>query len=357
MLFVLYAKATYFFKDFWLYLILILLSFFAFLIVLAKNFRSESAQTRKMARIMTFFLLFAIILTFSLFEAYFRYVYDESDGLGFLMVDKRWHARHVVFNNYFFRGPDLEVNKKEGTKRICAIGDSITFGGGIKNVDDRFTNILEEKLKEQGANAEVYNMGRSGYNTKGEIADYERIKHLSCDIIIWQYFLNDIQHADKSTATPILISQGRQYGIVKALSDRSFFFDFLYWRYTSRYKDTFVAVQHADLDAYKNEPVFNEHKQDIESFVKKIKEEEKKPIIVIIFPFVHLLPSYPADDVHQKMGQIFRDAGAETIDFLDYLKDKNGQDLIASRFDNHPNEYVHALAAEKLLEKVAPLVK
>ena len=57
------------------------------------------------------------------------------------------------------------------------------------------------------------------------------------------------------------------------------------------------------------------------------------------------------------MANFFEDNGAEVIDLLDYLKDKNGRDLWASQFDSHPNEFVHRLAADKLFDKVKPLFR
>ncbi len=53
------------------------------------------------------------------------------------------------------------------------------------------------------------------------------------------------------------------------------------------------------------------------------------------------------------MSSIFAENGVEVIDLLETLRDKKPKDLIASRFDAHPNEYVHSVAAEMLFEKVA----
>ena len=57
------------------------------------------------------------------------------------------------------------------------------------------------------------------------------------------------------------------------------------------------------------------------------------------------------------MGNYFRDQGVETIDLLNDLKGKDAKSLIASPFDSHPNEYVYNLAAERIFEKVKPLLK
>lgn len=302
---------------------------------------------------MLLFTLLTVVLTASIIEAYFRYVYDESDGLGFLKVNSRWHKRHVVTNNYFFRDRDFVAQKPKSTVRIGIIGDSITFGGGIKNPEDRFSNLLEQKLRSSGAKVDVYNLGKSGTDTEVQIREYQKVKHLDFDIIIWQYFLNDIQPSEKSTGTSI-INQSSQTGrVVSFLSEKSYFFDFLFWRYSQRYKNTFEKLKNADLAQYKNQEVLQKHKQDIAGFINDLAREDKK-IVVIIFPFVHLVgQNYPAENIHEEMGEFFKANGAQVIDLLPNLRNKDPKQLIASRFDPHPNERVHSLAAQKLFEKIS----
>src|SRR3989344_8860561 len=198
MFFNLSARISYFLADFWPYLILIFVSSALFLLAIYKIFKSELSFRNKKIGSSIIFTFLILIFTFSAFEFYFRYVYDESDGLGFLKVNERWHKRHVVYNNYFFRDLDFNSIKREGVVRIGVLGDSVAFGEGIKNVNNRFSNILEQKLQNAGFKVEVYNLGSSGYDTEGEIEQYQRVKQLNFDIIIWQYLLNDIQPLEKS---------------------------------------------------------------------------------------------------------------------------------------------------------------
>ncbi len=355
MLFTLWAHLSYFLGDFAFYLILLLTSIILVFFGSYKVYKSDFTEKKKKIWLAAIFTVFSLILVFSLFEAYFRYKYDQSDGLGFLKVNSRWQARHVVFNSDFFRDRNFTA-KKEGTTRICAIGDSVTLGGGIKDVASRFTNLLEAKLRAANYNAEVYNLGISGYDTGGEVGIYNKTKFLNCDIIIWVYFMNDVQPEGASTGTPIIANASHTSKLVATLSNYSYFFDYLYWRLSARYEKTFNELRNADLGAYQNPQIFENHKKTIISWLNEMKADNKK-VVVIIFPFVHLLPNYPAVAVHQELGTIFRENGADAvIDLLDYLKGKNAKDLIASKFDYHPNEYVHKLAAVKLFEKVAPLI-
>ncbi|MBI2598626.1 SGNH/GDSL hydrolase family protein [Candidatus Curtissbacteria bacterium] len=355
MLFTAWARLSYFLTDFAFYLLLIILSLIVLPFSSYKIYKSGLSQNRKKLLISLLFTVFSLILALCAFEAYFRYQYDESDGLGFLKVNQRWHARHVVFNSDFMRDRNFE-NKKDGTARICALGDSITFGGGIKRVEDRFSNLLQKKLRDSGRSVEVYNLGRSGYDTEAEIRVYKETEFLKCDIIVWEYFLNDIQPEDTTTGAPIIARASQTAKVISFFSNYSYFFDYLYWKLSARYEKTFQQLGTADLDRYQEEQTLQRHEKIITAFLNDLKSDREK-VVVIIFPFVNLLPDYPAAGAHQLMAEVFKSGGAEVIDLLDDLKNQKSRDLIASKFDFHPNEYVHQLAAEKLFEKVAPLIK
>jgi len=347
----------YFFSDFAPYLVFNALAFLLLLFLIYKVFKSKLSKYKKNLSLLLIFTTFILVVTYTFCEAYFRFVYDKSDGLGFLRVNSKWQARHVIHNNYFYRDRDFTVQKQEGVKRIGVIGDSIAFGGGIKNVDDRFSNLLEKKLIEAGYKVEVYNLGKPGYDTEAEIAEYQKVKNLNFDVVVWEYFLNDIQPKDKSTGTPILVRESKKGEIVTLLSNRSYFFDFLYWRIALKWQETLLELKNADLARYSDRETLENHKMQISQFINDLKQENKE-VVVIIFPLLAFLgPDYPANGVHQDMGEFFRSNGLEVVDLLDYLKGKNGKDFWASEFDSHPNEYVHNLAAEKLFEAVRPFLK
>ncbi|MBI2328009.1 SGNH/GDSL hydrolase family protein [Candidatus Curtissbacteria bacterium] len=355
MFFNLAARITYFLKDFSLYLLLDFIAIVTFIFMSYKLYKAKIDKKSQTIYLSLSFTIVIIILVFSLSEAYFRYVYDEPDGLGFLKVDKRWHQRHDVFNNYFFRDRNFEVEKPAGVTRIAVMGDSITQGGGIENVEDRFSNILEEKLKSAEKKVEVYNLGKSGYDTTEEIKQYENVRHLKFDILIWEYFINDIQ-PQTSTGTPILVKHSKKAKIVQFLSDRSFLFDYVYWRFSQRYQNTFKELATADIDQYSNQSVLENHKKEITEFIDSLNKDKIK-VVVIMFPSNFLIgPSYPSH-IHQIMGDYFRKQGVIFIDLLPDLKDKNKKTLMASKFDPHPNEFVHKIAAERLFERIIFFIK
>jgi lysophospholipase L1-like esterase len=67
----------------------------------------------------------------------------------------------VTINNLGLRGPDTTLAKPPGVFRILGVGDSITFGYGVR-VEDTFLRVLEQDLNASapaGARYEVINAG------------------------------------------------------------------------------------------------------------------------------------------------------------------------------------------------------
>jgi len=337
---------------------LIALAIIIFILAVYLIFKSSLSVKRKQFFISLAFCFLSFVLIYSGFEAYFRYRFDESDSLGFLNVTQRWYGRHVVYNNFQYRDKDFTVQKKPGTVRIGVIGDSNTFGYGIKNVNNRFSNILEDKLNNAGYKVEVYNFGVPGLDTWNEIIEYNKKDAIfKPDILIWQYFLNDVE-ATKSAGTIALQNAGNQISpLVKLISDHSVFFNYVYWRLSAKYSTTFSQISSADLKQYSNPKVFAFHKYEISSLMTELKDQNIK-VIVTVFPFFGLFPNYPAGKIHQEMDTIFKNDGADVVvDLLPYLKNKTAKELVVGRYDSHPNESVHKLAADKLYDAVVPLLE
>ncbi|MFT5287914.1 MAG: lysophospholipase L1-like esterase [Planctomycetota bacterium] len=61
------------------------------------------------------------------------------------------HGWEIRTDSRGFRGPEREMPKPAGTKRILFIGDSVTFGWGV-NAEDTFVSMIEEEfaVREKG---------------------------------------------------------------------------------------------------------------------------------------------------------------------------------------------------------------
>ncbi len=360
MLFNLWAHLSYFLKDFSFYLILLFVSFSCLIFSTFKIYKSTLTLKRKKVFISVCFTIFLFIFIFSLFEAYFRYRYDVSDGLGFLKVNERWLARHVTYNaynGYFFRNNrNFTAAKTPGVTRIGVFGDSLAFGAGIRNVNNRFSNLLEKKLNESGHKAEIYNLAIPGTGTVAEKQIYEKTKDLNFDIIILSYFLNDAEPEEGSAGTAIIVKNSQRAKILEFISGTSFFLDFLYWRFSSRYQKTITGANNADLAQYTKPDVLTAHQQYLNNMLDEFKSNNQK-VVVLVWPFINFIgPNNPGLYANQSMTSFFENQNVPTINMLDYLKERNSKDLMASKFDSHPNELAHKIAADQLYQKILPLL-
>lgn len=352
-----FLRLIYFLGDFAPYIILLLVTFPAAILAAYKIYKSNFSPKKKKVLLAITSTLFMAVFALSICEAYFRYLYDVPDGLGFLKVSGKWTQRHVVHNNYFFRDRDFDTEKKAGITRIGVLGDSLAWGGGIESIDDRFSNILEKKLRGAGHNVEVYNLGKPGFDTDQEVAEFEKVRHLDFDIIIWEYFLNDIQPVEKSTGTTIIETNRDLPTYVSFFTNKSFFLDYLYWKLTPIHQKTYVQLKQADIAQYKNEQLLSSHKEKIKNFIQSFQGTNTK-IIAMIFPSLLVLEenSYYAEDIHEVMTEVFKNNKVEVIDLLSELIGRNGTYYMASKFDPHPNEEVHKIAAQKLFEATLKLI-
>lgn len=358
MLINLFGHISYFLTDFHEFLFLIVFVFLCSFIAVYYIFRSSLSDRKKKIGISCIFFLISFVLVYSAFEAFFRYRFDQSDSLGFLNVTQRWYQRHVVYNNYQFRDRNFNQAKTPGVVRIGVMGDSLTFGYGIKNVNNRFSDILQKELTDRGYKVEVYNFGVPGMDTWNEIDQYhQKEAQFHPDILLWQYFLNDAE-PPKSKGTEVLANANKDISpMVNFFSQHSFFFDYVYWRLSAKYATTFTQLKNVDLQQYQIPSVYAYHKKHIDDFMQELKTSDTKTV-VLVFPFLNLFPNYPAADIHKRMDTLFASDGANAVvDLLPYLKGKQSKDLVVNRYDTHPNEYVHALAADKLYTAIVPLLE
>ena len=206
----------------------------------------------------------------------------------------------------------------------------------------------------------MYNFGVPGFDTEQEVREYKRVEPFNFDIVIWQYFLNDVEESSRSAGEAVLQNAQKEPGdgLLQFFIDHSYFFNYVYWRLNARYSATFVSIRNADLSQYSKPEIFNHHTALIDSLTSHIESSGKK-IVTIVLPFFSFFPNYPpnAKEIHKKMDGVFSSDGATVVDMLPYLEGKNSKDLVVGPYDAHPNESVHHLMATKLYDAIVPMLE
>ncbi|MBS0265126.1 MAG: hypothetical protein JSS02_24555, partial [Planctomycetes bacterium] len=102
----------------------------------------------------------------TLVEMYFSLIYDQSDSFNMTNVSKRWFARHVRKNEAGFRDQNpLPRKLGKGVHRLWFVGDSFTYGHGVKNVSNRFSDRVALALEQSHPGKfAVSNVAETGMN-------------------------------------------------------------------------------------------------------------------------------------------------------------------------------------------------
>jgi hypothetical protein len=72
---------------------------------------------------------------------------------------------------------------------------------------------------------------------------------------------------------------------------------------------------------------------------------------VVTFPLLDALgPDYQYKFVHEELDRFWRELNVPHLDLLSVYKDLPPSKITVNRYDAHPNEYAHQLAAERIDE-------
>ena len=246
-------------------------------------------------------------------------------------------------NSLGFRGPEVTAGKPEGITRIVGLGDSFTFGTGVRN-EHTFLSVLQKILETDGAgrNVQVLNLGAPAYNTVDEI-NLLRYKGLAYDpdIVVICFFLNDA--GGGGSARQFIIAQGEQS----------------FWRKTSRIIDYIASLlerRHAAqalVSAYEKSfveksPGWIDAKHALNE-AKILSEEENFKIILAIFPVLWgLSDDYPFSSIHRKINSYAEGLSIPVLDLQPAFDGFDGPELWVHPGNQHPNEIAHKVAAETL---------
>src|SRR5262245_24638820 len=126
---------------------------------------ADAEERHRMLRLITgnvlvLFFLGSIVVVAG--EAYYRYFHDSTDALSLSRTTKLWYQRHWNRNSDGVRD-NVEYARaiRPGKRRVTFIGDSFAAGHGVKNVDDRFANLIRRAHPDW----EVHVIAESGWDT------------------------------------------------------------------------------------------------------------------------------------------------------------------------------------------------
>jgi hypothetical protein len=315
-------------------LLLFVLVVLAALIMLIAALQKQSQKLRQVAQ--SSLISYGTILILLLCgEAYFRFVYAESTGV-FSLAHLNWLNRYYHLNSLAYRDREWQAEDLLGRTIITVIGDSFTAGHGINDPADRYSDLLAQALGESYA---VINMGQPGTSTPEQLEALKTFQLASPEIVIWQYFLNDIQYA------ALRVSDLPPLEPIPEIAEDSYLFNYLYFRLTPpalEFQDWYYGL-------YDNPTIWDLHRQEIEALVAYV-DSLNAELIVIIYPLmIDPVGSIPYVD---RVAQTIEATGHHNVlKLFDAVASwPSEKPLIVSSRDAHPSVEFNRYVSEQLYE-------
>lgn len=258
-------------------------------------------------------------------------------------------ASHIWFERYWppMTGDYRDAPKTDtlGKKKVFIVGDSFSAGHGLKTAEERYGNILGEKL---GTKQYVtYNLGISGSDTRDE---YVRLLKFgkTPDILILQYFPNDIE---KVALAHGLVPQGfRPYSdlprFIQSLFMRSYLLNYLYWQFPHGNFSPFDVYART---AYGTPAIINDHLSDLTKFIIYAKEHHCR-FYVVMFPFSHNIEK--TAEYVKPVVTLFQNNNVPMLDVGKLMVDIEPKDRVVGRNDGHASSIVNQRVGDALFKLV-----
>jgi GDSL-like Lipase/Acylhydrolase family len=265
-------------------------------------------------------------------------------------------------NSAGLRDREYPVAKPAATFRIVAIGDSFTFGAGVKQGETypkRLEAMLNERLGGKGTTFEVLDAGVPGYNTYQELIHLREVGlKFNPDLIVLGFTLSDAELGD--------------FGL-KDVKDRKWLIQLKEWmknhlglygflrmrlkRLVDKYNTALLdpdniggsAVIPLKLAAKGEKSVgWDLCRQSLED-LGAIARSRSCPILLVLFPFLDQLDnSYPFKAEHALVSRTAHENGIAVLDLLPDFTGLKPSLLWVTPTDSHPNARGHLIAAEAI---------
>jgi lysophospholipase L1-like esterase len=293
--------------------------------------------------------LWFFLAALTVVELCFAVIYDQTDSFNMSNVSQHWFARHVRDNPQGFRdAKPFPRSVPAGKQRVAFIGDSFTFGHGIKNVADRFSDRVGARLEAvQPGRFLESNIGSPGIHVQiiANMVEKFVTRGHQIDVLVYTICLNDIEAYE-----PAIDQMQKKFDLHSPkffLIRDTYFLNMLYFRVQQAWLPEVRSYYSQLADSYRGAP-WDGMRRKLDE-LREFCAAKKIDLRIVIFPFLHNLgPDYPFDAAHERIAEYCREEKLRCLDLKPVLLPHVQEGLTVNRFDAHPNERAHALAAEAI---------
>ncbi len=196
--------------------------------------------------------------------------------------------------------------KAEGVRRVVCLGDSVTFGLGVRR-DESYPSVLQERLDALGPGVEVLNVSLMAWSTRQERIAYERIvRRYRPDLVILGVCLNDLQELENNLTRPPAWLSGlhERSALVRRIVDAP-------GREIRNVQELFLAPEPPKVRAS-----FDRFFEEMGRLHAEVKGDGV-PLSVVVFPYAGQVGGAPPPPVAQEKIRAY--CAREGLPFLDAL--------------------------------------
>jgi lysophospholipase L1-like esterase len=249
----------------------------------------------------------------------------------------------VKINSQGLRDDEYSLQKPSGVYRIMMLGDSTTFGWGVRH-EETAAKFLERKLNVHVPagydKVEVLDTGVGNYDTVQEVTYYETLgRAFHPDLVILVFFINDPEPVPQEgkgflidRSYLIAFATNRFDGVLRRIGKRPGWKQY----YASLYED--------------DKPGFQACKEALRSLGRSTKSDGAK-VLVAILPELRQIngDTYPFKAAHQKIKDVLASENIPVVELIDGLKDHGPEDTLwVTPLDDHPDAKANDLVSDQL---------
>jgi hypothetical protein len=283
-----------------------------------------------------------------------------SDGFRFTLSARNWRCRFgsEPKNSWGMRDVDHIASSVATKKKLYVVGDSFTTGHGINNHRDRYANIVATAL---GSDWEMILIAKEGWATRQQLSEFAEVQTIindplstSRDIVIWQYYVNDIEDAGIAAGIEkpwIYLTAPR---LLRPIVDHYHVANFVYWSMFCRFstRELMGSYRKFLANCFDDSMAWNLHQRELREIVALAEarsSQQQRRMIVAVYP--NLMDISGTREMSDRVAEYFQSYDITVINMADMLSDKSVAEITVNRFDGYANEAVNRLLAEKILQE------
>lgn len=278
----------------------------------------------------------------------------------------------TITNSYGFHELDWQPSQLDQSKVILNLGDSITFGANIKDINHVYSKVLQMLMQQKfpEENYIVYNAGVGGYNIWQERAMLKEMTgKVKYDMVLLGLCLNDSSpkmYVNEDIKGAVVNVSGEIESTKEIFSRKFFNRSKLYVMFKEalksmqrRYPKLFPSSM-----LWHNVLVNGEGWHSLKNTLLEMHEslhENGIPFVIVIFPYAHQLALDTKDNIVQNdLLKFCQDHDIPCLDLFPSYK-QNSQSIHWDKEGIHPDEGGHKIAGESIYnylveQKLIPII-